>query len=78
MNLWRHYKGDIYEVLTFDAKNENGCLTVIYKPCYHGAEAPMFTQPRTRWFEQVDHGGVKVDRFTPVNLADLATAPAPQ
>lgn len=78
MNLWRHYKGDIYEVLTFEAKSETGALTVVYKPCYHDAEAPLFTQPRTRWFGQVEHNGEMVDRFTAVNLADLAVKDAPQ
>jgi|GEM_PF-2858567 len=71
MNIWQHYKGDLYNVISFNAKDENGRKVIVYEPLYHNAQAEVFTQPYTRWFDTVEHNGQRVDRFRPVDMKEF-------
>lgn len=62
---WRHYKGNVYEVLSMRGKNEKGEQCVLYAPCYETAD-DFYVQPIDRFFGTVEHEGKKVDRFRPV------------
>lgn len=65
---WKHYKGDVYEIvdLVFDSETNN--LVVVHSPVENGYDPVNFTNvnfsiPLSEWLEEVEPG---IQRFTKV------------
>ncbi len=63
-DTYRHYKGDLYEVVGLAIHSNDDIWMVVYKPLYENADAEMFTRPLLEWGEEVEWEGKKVKRFT--------------
>jgi hypothetical protein len=63
---YRHYKGDLYEVVALALHSNDDEWMVIYKPLYENPAASLFTRPLREWDEEVEWNGVKSKRFTKV------------
>lgn len=63
---YRHYKGDIYEVVGLAIHSNDDVWMVVYKPLYENADAELFTRPLDEWFSEVDYNNQKVERFQKV------------
>lgn len=61
---YRHYKGDMYEVIGLAIHSNEDIWMVIYKPLYENADAEFFTRPLSEWFEEINFEGRSVARFT--------------
>lgn len=63
-SVWRHYKGDLYQVLSMDAYHwRTNERMVLYLGLY--GDNPFYIQPLQRWFETVTDGQ---RRFTPFEV----------
>ncbi len=60
---FRHYKGGLYE-LVCEATLEADLTPMII---YRAADGTIWARPKEVFFEQLDVGGVTVQRFTPIN-----------
>ena len=60
--IYRHFKGNRYEVLTLAYHSENLEEMVVYKALY-GYEK-VWVRPLSMWNEEVEYEGKKVKRFT--------------
>lgn len=58
---WRHYKGNVYTVVTLALDANSHEKVVIYQDVIKGY---VWTRPLSEWLEMVDCEGVKVKRFT--------------
>ena len=65
--LYKHYKGNIYEVFMTAQHSETEEWMVVYKALY--GEEGMWVRPYTMFTETVEVGGVKVERFKKVEDA---------
>ena len=66
--LYRHFKGNMYEVIGVAKHSETLEEMVIYKALY--GEGGMWVRPAFMWEEMVNKGGSKVRRFEPVDSAE--------
>jgi len=64
--VYRHYKGDLYEVVFLAQHSDPDELCVIYKAKYENAAFPFFSRMLKSWEEEVEWEGKKVKRFTKV------------
>lgn len=65
--VYEHYKGDHYEVVTLALHSNDEEWMVIYKPLYESPDALLFTRPLREWREEVEWpiaSKAKVTRFT--------------
>ena len=62
--VYKHYKGDNYEVVGLALHSNDDIWMVVYKPLYEHADAQMFTRPLDEWSEIVSHDGEVLRRFT--------------
>ncbi|MCX7220393.1 MAG: DUF1653 domain-containing protein [Burkholderiales bacterium] len=60
--LYRHYKGSIYE-LVCEATQESDLTPVIVYRSHNGS---VWTRPKEVFFEMVEVNGVMLQRFTPL------------
>jgi len=74
LGLYRHYKGNLYEVVGFAIHSETMEDMVIYKPLY--GEGKTWVRPLSMWKELVEVDGVKVKRFSRVYEYDAIIQPA--
>ncbi|MGF6299653.1 hypothetical protein OKW43_001986 [Paraburkholderia sp. WC7.3g] len=72
---YRHYKGGIYELVCEATLESDQTVTMIV---YKAANGTIWTRPATVFFERVEHEGVEVPRFAPLdefnNEADASHA----
>ncbi len=61
---YRHYKGDLYEVVLLALHSNDEEWMVVYKPLYESPDAPFFTRPLRQWREVVEWEGQSVERFS--------------
>ncbi|MEN9552215.1 MAG: hypothetical protein RI935_592 [Candidatus Parcubacteria bacterium] len=61
---YRHYKGDLYEVVGLAIHSNDDIWMVVYKPLYENADAEMFTRPLDEWFSEIEWNGNLVQRFS--------------
>lgn len=61
LGKYRHYKGNLYEVLGFGTHTETLEEVVIYKALY--GEGKVWVRPKSMWNEIVEKDGVKYKRF---------------
>jgi hypothetical protein len=62
--VYRHYKGDNYRVVSLALHSNDDEWMVVYAPLYEGAVATLFTRPLREWTEVVEWEGQKVKRFS--------------
>ncbi|MFZ2681555.1 MAG: DUF1653 domain-containing protein [Patescibacteria group bacterium] len=62
--LYRHYKGGVYEVVLLAINTVDSAWTVVYKPTYPNPGADYFTRPLEEWHEVVKYNDKLVKRFT--------------
>jgi hypothetical protein len=62
--LYQHYKGDVYKILTLALHSNDDVWMVVYEPMYDNPDAPFFTRPLSEWFEVVEWDGADMQRFT--------------
>lgn len=60
--VYRHYKGNTYEVIGVAAHSETLEPMVVYRALY--GEHGLWVRPASMWSEEVDVNGEKVKRFT--------------
>ena len=60
--FYRHFKGNIYELLDIAKNSENLEDTVIYRACYAGGG--LWVRPANMWEEEVTKDGITQKRFT--------------
>lgn len=61
--VYRHYKGDLYEVVFLAEHNDPDELCVVYKAKYDNPDFPYFTRLLKSWNEEVEWEGSKIKRF---------------
>ncbi|MFT2816716.1 DUF1653 domain-containing protein [Leifsonia sp. A12D58] len=61
---YRHYKGNLYEVIGVARHSETEEQLVVYKPLY--GEGGLWVRPLQMFTETVTVGGEVVQRFAPV------------
>ena len=59
--LYRHYKGNDYEVVAVARHSETLEPLVVYRPLY--GEGALWVRPYAMFVEEVDVGGVRRPRF---------------
>lgn len=64
-SIWKHYKGNLYRVITFSKSTDNLKWYVVYEPLYH----TKFS--KERWHRDIDefkstvtHNNKIIQRFT--------------
>jgi hypothetical protein len=62
--VYKHYKGDSYEVVTLALHSNDDSWMVVYKPLYENPDAEMFTRLLRDWSEEVVYQDTHVRRFT--------------
>ncbi len=60
--IYRHYKGNNYELLCIASHSETLEKMVVYKALY--GEGGVWVRPIEMWDELVEVNGQKVERFT--------------
>lgn len=60
--IYRHFKGNMYEVVGMALHSETVEEMVIYKALY--GEGKTWVRPLSMWDEEVNFEGKKVKRFT--------------
>ena len=62
LGKYRHYKGNLYEVIGVAKHSETLELMVVYKALY--GENEIWVRPAYMWNEEVNVGGQTLKRFT--------------
>ena len=65
--IYRHYKGNEYQVYEVATHSETGEALVIYRPLY--GEGALWARPLSMWSETVERQGESLLRFTWVRPA---------
>lgn len=65
--IYRHYKGDSYEVVGLAIHSDDDVWMVVYKPMYENADAEMFVLSLERWNEMIIWNEQEVKRFVKMN-----------
>jgi len=60
---YRHFKGGIYDFVCAATLESDPTVTMIV---YTAADGSYWTRPATVFFEQIEHNGSMVQRFTPI------------
>ena len=66
--VYRHYKGDLYEVVERALHSNDDEWMIVYKPLYENPDAHLFTRPLREWDEVVEWKGKNVVRFVQVEI----------
>lgn len=61
--IFKHYKGDCYEVVLLAHHSNDEEWMVVYKPLYENPDAAYFTRPLREWREVVEWNGTSIERF---------------
>jgi hypothetical protein len=69
LGIYRHYKGNEYEVVGFAKHSETLEDMVIYKALY--GERGMWVRPLSMWENTIDVGGKTIKRFEYVGGAGV-------
>ena len=69
--IYKHYKGNLYQVIEVATHSETREKVVVYRPMY--GEQALWVRPLAMFTEEVDVGGIMVPRF-----AWQSAGPAPQ
>lgn len=66
LGVYRHFKGNEYEVLAVATHSETLEPMVVYRALYGDGE--VWVRPLSMWNETVDRNGVKQERFTYIGV----------
>lgn len=69
LGIYRHYKGNYYEVIGIATHSETLEEMVVYRAMYENYV--MWTRPLSMWEDQILIDGTIVDRFHKVDKNDL-------
>lgn len=69
--MYRHYKGNLYEVLGFVKHSETGEIMVLYRALY--GERMLWVRPALMWNETVEREGKTMRRFVRIDAPVLET-----
>lgn len=59
--IWRHFKGNRYQVIGLARHSETEELMVVYRALYGPGE--LWVRPAAMWLETVEHDGQIFQRF---------------
>ncbi len=59
---WRHFKGNVYEVMGIAKHSETLEPMVVYRALY--GEGAIWVRPASMWLERVERDGKTFPRFT--------------
>lgn len=62
LGKYRHFKGNLYEVIAIANHSETGEKMVVYKALYGDCE--VWVRPASMWNETVTKDGITLKRFT--------------
>jgi hypothetical protein len=65
--IYKHYKGDLYEVVLIAEHADPDELNVIYKANYPDPDFPYFSRLLSTWRDQILWEGQTVGRFTKID-----------
>ncbi len=68
MQLYRHYKGQLYALIGYAKHSETLEEMVIYQAQY--GDKQIWVRPKVMFFEEVDVNGRRQPRFAPVTSLD--------
>lgn len=60
--FYRHFKGNIYELLDIAKNSETQEEMVIYRACY--GDRDLWVRPASMWDEEIERDGEIFKRFT--------------
>jgi hypothetical protein len=60
---YKHYKGNLYEVIGVAKHSETLEEMVVYKALYQAEGENLWVRPKAMFLEEVEVGGKKVKRF---------------
>lgn len=63
---YRHYKGNLYQVLAVAKHSETLEQLVVYVSLYDNPESQVWVRPAKMFLEKVEYNGKAVARFTKV------------
>lgn len=66
LGLYKHYKGNIYEVIGFAKHSETQEEYVVYKATYQNNEPNLWVRPKKMFFETIEINGSFLKRFTKI------------
>jgi hypothetical protein len=60
---YRHYKGNLYELIDIVHHSETLEKMVLYKSLYENSIGELWVRPYEMFFEEIEVGGIKKPRF---------------
>lgn len=60
---YKHYKGNLYEVIGVAKHSETFEEMVVYKALYQAEGENLWVRPKAMFLEEVEVGGKKIKRF---------------
>ena len=69
--VYRHYKGDLYEIVLIAEHADPDELNVIYKANYPDPDFPYFSRLLKTWRDEIIWNDKKVTRFTKIDTKPL-------
>jgi hypothetical protein len=68
--IYQHYKGDYYKVLTMALHSDDENYLVIYEAQYPNPDYKYFALPLSKWFDIVNFQDKHAQRFTRIPTTD--------
>lgn len=66
LGLYKHYKGNVYEVIGIAKHSETLEEMVVYKATYQAEGENLWVRPKSMFLESVEINGQMVKRFTKI------------
>lgn len=67
--IYRHFKGNEYEVLFLAPHSETRETMVVYRALY--GERGLWVRPASMWTEQIERDGYSGSRFYPIKKEEV-------
>lgn len=61
--IYKHYKGDSYQIVGLAIHSNDDIWMVVYKPLYECADAELFVRPLNEWRNKIIWEGKESERF---------------
>jgi hypothetical protein len=71
--VYKHYKGDLYEIVLIAEHADPDELNVIYKANYPNPDFPYFSRLLSTWRDEILWKGHKVERFVKVDTSNSSS-----
>lgn len=66
--IYRHFKGNLYELIDIATHSETREEMVVYRALY--GERGLWVRPLSMWSEVVERDGKRMTRFAPIEVAE--------